>query len=153
MNHEDYIFVKEPYVPICSKDEQFPQGMADPHYSDERFQNGALTLFLAEGYELTQPFREEMVVAEGVEYCYRDRLFRQDNSKSNHAEKAAIKALGSRGTPRYHEEYLKAYFDDPELELVHILAGVKIADDGFPFWVYGYKPSTQGIAVSPLSVE
>ena len=126
--------------PIKDVNEEFPHGFDDPHFSDNRFEGSKpLSTFLAEGYELTSKNCSDVVDDEDIIYFYFDRLLTSAQGDSSGAIEAAKRVEGGRKKPLFYQEYLKAYFGDDELELVHVLAGVQVAGNGMPYWALGFK--------------
>lgn len=126
--------------PISSINQEFPHGMADPHFSDERFEGSKpISTFLAEGYEVTSTNGHDCVDDSEVIYLHFDHLLTSARHDESGAFEVAKRVEGGRSKPLFYEEYLKAYFDDEELKLVHILAGVQAAGNGMPYWALGFK--------------
>jgi hypothetical protein len=123
--------------PIRSKTETIPYEMRDPHYTDERFtrRSGGLTIFLASGLEVVQQFGVDHV--EGAFYNYSDRI-RQGFGyvKVRTAIEKAQEEVGNDDTALFYETWLKDVYDDPTVELQHIITGVK-PSDGYSYQVYG----------------
>lgn len=94
-----------------------------PHYTDERFKQGALTLF----------GREE----KGLHYNYSDRLWQWDYDKAEQSGKVATASGAPHNSAAWYEAYLSAYFDTP-VEVRHILGGVN-ASNGYAYFVFGYR--------------
>lgn len=103
----------------------------NPHYTDNRFRQPQ-TVWLAAGRKLT---REGYV--KGAEYNYSDRIWQWDWNKAD----ACIDTVKANNydmrTAAGIEIWLRLYFDDPALELVHVMAGFNLAT-GYPYQVYGY---------------
>ncbi len=137
----NYNFIKrEVPQPARAIDERFPYGMEDPHFLDDRFKGSKpLSTFLAEGYDVVSENGYEAVDDEDVTYLHFDQLLTSAQSDISGASKAARKVEGGRKTPLFYQEYLRAYFEDDNLELVHVLAGVQAAGNGMPYWVLGFK--------------
>lgn len=95
----------------------------NPHYSDKNFDHKEQTIFGKEQKEL--------------EYNYSDRIWQWDYSKAENASKAAKESGAMHNTARWHQEFLRSYFDRPDLELKHIIAGVNWSN-GYAYLVYGY---------------
>lgn len=103
-----------------------------PHYTNSHYKE-ARTVWLKDGY--TPQGRYNTVP--GVEYNYSDRLWQWERDK---ADKAWESVDRNQFTPRssaFLQEWLRGYFDNPNLELVHILAGFNLGS-GYPYQVYGY---------------
>lgn len=70
-----------------------------------------------------------------MEYVYNDRL---DYKKWKSSKEAVVGILA--GTPRYYQEALRQYWNDPELELGCIITYVN-QNNGGQYFVFGYKRS------------
>jgi len=116
------------------KNTSIPWNMLNPHYSDNRFHNNDQTVFLAPGYELVSSFRRDVV--DGAGYYYSDRLVQWDREKAEKSLQEASEKFPD-GSPALYEDYLRRYYENPALELVHIIAGVNLGS-GYPYRVYGY---------------
>lgn len=106
-----------------------------PHYSNDYFKN-ARTVYLASDCETKEGEYGETV--KGAAYNYSDRIRQWHTEDEYEAAWKTAKASGHQ--PRsaaYLEVYLRAILDNPELKLVHILAGVNWSN-GYPYQVYGY---------------
>lgn len=106
-----------------------------PHYTNSQFRE-AQTVYLAAGYRLTKS--DDLVI--GASYNYSDRLWQWDWEKSRAAwETAKQQRPDHQDTAEQIEIYLRTFFDDPKLKLVHILAGFNVSN-GYDYQVYGYLP-------------
>lgn len=108
--------------------------LLNPHYSDGRFHNNEQTIFLAPGNELISSFGSDIVV--GVNYVYSDQLYEWDYKKSQESFQEASKNFPE-GTPALYEDYLRRYYNNPALQLVHIIAGIN-RGNGYPYRIYGH---------------
>jgi len=106
----------------------------NPHYTDDRFRQSQ-TVFLAPGYTTVRQYSVDVV--EGVYYDYSDRLHQLHGEKCDEAQKAAEARGFTKNSPALLEAYLQELFGDPDLQLVHIIAGVNLGN-GYPYRVYGY---------------
>lgn len=107
----------------------------DPHYSNPQF-NHPQTIFLAEGYKISQSSYGGDIVT-GVVYSYSDRLIQWNYNKAQEAWELAKTNVYPNRSAGMVELYLRNYFDNPRLELVHILAGVNLSN-GYSYRVFGY---------------
>lgn len=113
-----------------------------PHYTNERF-NHSQTIWLASGSRLSRTQYAGEVV-NGAVYDYSDRLDSwYGYEKSREAWRKAMADNGcttiSNITAAAVQAYLRDLTDDPQLRLVHILAGVNVSN-GYPYQVFGYVP-------------
>jgi len=72
---------------------------------------------------------------------YSDRLFQWDTEKYNKLSKKHFGNIGqyfSERSPRQIEEFLKDYYNKPDLELVGIMQGCNIGN-GYPYWVFMFN--------------
>lgn len=106
-----------------------------PHYTDNRFREPQ-TVWLATGYKLNK--RD---VVNGAVYNYSDRIWQWDWNKANSAHETIDKSLDHR-SPAYIQEFLRYYFNNPKIVLVHVVAGVNLSN-GYPYQVYGYFEKEQ----------
>lgn len=124
--------LEQPSIPVQSKPTA-PISHLRPHYTDDRFKS-AQTVYLAKGYKLTGE------TVKGAAYNYSDR-YRQWSSveswdKAIHAAKAQFPETNCAA---HIEAFLRAIHDDPELKLVHIMAGFNVSN-GYDYQVYGFIP-------------
>lgn len=117
---------KEKTISISSR-------LISPHYTDNRF-NKEQTVFLAPGYHTVSSFGCDVV--KEASYEYSDRLWQWDYETSEKAWKEASEKFPKNSAALF-EEYLRRYYKNPDLELVHIIAGVN-RGNGYPYRVYGY---------------
>jgi hypothetical protein len=108
-----------------------PIANLQPHYTDS-FYSTARTVWLADGYKTN----ERHGTVKGVHYDYSDRVWRWDWHKADGLYKS-IDASLDRRSPAFIQEFLRQYFDNPNLELVHVMAGFNVGN-GYPYQVYGY---------------
>lgn len=113
-----------------------------PHYTDSKYRVEQ-TEFCSEPEKLVR--HNDCLVIEGLHYDYSDRLFEWDRPKMKAAYAFANTALDvadldwqKKSTARYIQEVLRFYHDKPELELVHVIAGVN-RGNGYPYLVYGTR--------------
>lgn len=106
-----------------------------PHY-DRDFQNSTQAIFLAERFQKGTQWIPE------ASYEYSDRFsnwFVADAITAAWAE--ANRGVESRKFDKesaaYYESWLRSIYQDPDLELVHILVGLN-ASTGHPYRVYGF---------------
>ncbi len=102
-----------------------------PHYTDQRFAKPQ-TVWVADGVDIN---REGYV--EDCEYNYSDRIWQWDWNKADAAQKSIDKELDRR-SPAYIQEFLRVYFENPAIVLVHVMAGFNVSN-GFAYQVYGYS--------------
>lgn len=115
------------------KDEEIPGQWLWPHYSNPAFDE-AKTVFLDAGSRVT-PTDYGTHEVDGAEYWYSDCI-PADWEKLHEAAERAAQELGTKSTARYFELQLQQATDEPDLQLVHLLAGVN-RGNGFPYHVYG----------------
>jgi len=115
-----------------------------PHYTDRLYKNER-TEFCSEPEKLIDINGTLMI--DGIHYDYSDRLFEWDSKKMRASFESADTSLSvsssdwqKRATARYIRDVLRFYYDDPELEIVHIVAGVNHGN-GYPYLVYGTRRS------------
>jgi hypothetical protein len=112
-----------------------------PHYTDDRFKT-ARTVYLARGYKLEGDDGETV---KGAHYNYSDRYRLWFTSDLIDAAWDAAKAIDkSVSTAAAIEAFLRHVHQDPELKLVHIMAGFNVSN-GFDYQVYGYIPSETAV--------
>lgn len=115
-----------------------------PHYSNTRFRH-AQTVYLAAGYQTKQTqFDGDVEYVKGAEYAYSDRIRQWDWNKAEAARKTAIEQVREDRCAAHIEVYLREFYGDPELKLVHILAGVNLSS-GYDYQVYGWIPGKKTI--------
>lgn len=107
-----------------------------PHYTDRRFREGR-TVFLAPGFRTVRKYGTDIV--NNVSYAYSDRLREWYDKKYKEAwNEAEAKGFAKR-SPAMLEAFLQELFGDPDLQLIHIVAGFD--GNGYPYHVYGYISS------------
>ncbi len=108
-----------------------------PHYTNDRFRTPQ-TVWIEKGVKL-----DEHGYVRGVtNYEYSDRLWQWNWEKANTARDVIDSKLDSHSAA-YIQEFLRYYYDDKSIVLVHVLAGFNISS-GHPYQVYGFKKeSTQ----------
>lgn len=125
----------------ADKSRVIPYGEHSPHYSDGRFRDSEMTIFMADGVKTVRQFNQ--VFVEGAQYEYSDRLQEwYGHEKIKAAFEKARSVVGGDDreiTAAYFEEYLKALYDNDKLELVHVISGVN-RGNGYPYRVYGFIP-------------
>jgi hypothetical protein len=109
-----------------------PIANLQPHYTDEYYRE-ARTVWIADGYKPNDAYG----AIRGIEYNYSDRIWQWDWNKADGLYKSIDSTLDRR-SPAFLQEFLRQYFDKPELELVHVMAGFNVSN-GYPYQVYGYK--------------
>lgn len=111
-----------------------------PHYTNDAYRT-AQTVFLAPGYKLKDGYSPHV---EGAEYNYSDRIYGWDWDKANTTWDAAREAFPDAfDTAACREHWLRLYWDKPQLELVHIMAGFNVSN-GYPYQVYGCIAEPKG---------
>lgn len=124
-------------TPIRSKELEIPYYMRDPHYTDERFTRtiGGRTIFLAEG--LVTTYQHGIDRVDGAFYNYSDRIEQGYGlDKVREARQEALEQVGNRDTAAFYEAMLQRVYEEPELVLQHIIAGVN-QGNGYPYHLYG----------------
>lgn len=113
-----------------------------PHYSDRKYRKEQ-TEFCSEPDKLIE--RHGTLVVDGLHYDYSDRLCEWDRKKFNAAYDHADSVFNTtrkdwekRATARYIQEFLRFYYGDKDLELVHVIAGIN-KGNGYPYLVYGTR--------------
>jgi len=132
----------EAVVPVSSKSVSIPSEWLDPSYTDKRFTEvgSGRTIFLLSGIVTLEHHGVKMI--EGAQYEYSDRLLQHVGYDALHgAQKEAKEAVGNNDTAAYYEAVLQKAFENPNIDLQHIIAGVM--GDGYSYHVYGFvnKPS------------
>lgn len=118
------------------KTQQIDSRLISPHYTDETFRREK-TVFLAAGYKLKNSNGYNSVACDGIEYNYDDRIRQWDYDKSDVCWKQIRETYDRFNSAEIHEQYLRLFFDDPDLNLVHIITGVNHSN-GYYYRVYGY---------------
>lgn len=107
-----------------------------PHYSDKRFEQPR-SIYLATGYTATHPVAgggDPMV--EAASYVYGDRLpYMTEEQEELWKELLSIEVYPQYSAAR-EEARLRILYEDPRLQLVHVLAGVNLGN-GYPYRIYG----------------
>jgi|GEM_PF-6407855 len=117
-----FLGVVKPSLPRCH---DLDAPLPSFSYSDQRLNAGEAYIIFG---------REE----EDLNSVYSDRLWEWDYVKAK-AANASVQAAGVKiNTPRYCQEFLRAYYDAPDLELVCIKGGYNAATL-YNFYVYGYR--------------
>jgi hypothetical protein len=130
-------------IPVQS-DPNTPIQNLRPHYTNEVFKN-AQTVYLAKGYA----FDGEYV--KGAEYNYSDRYRQWFSSELwDVAWSEAKKIDPSVSTAAATETFLRTIHEDPELKLVHIMAGFNWSN-GYDYQVYGFIPGAKVAASESVS--
>ena len=120
-----------------SRKQRIPENLLYPHYTDRRFTGATsdgLTVFLASGRQITQ--RHGIPAVDGAYYDHSDRLIGAFGNRYEAACKKAEEAVGDNNTAGYFEQILRELHGKPDLEIVHILAGV--GGDGYSYRIFGY---------------
>jgi hypothetical protein len=95
----------------------------NPHYTNDRFRDAQLVWGSAN-------------VKNGG-WDYSDRILQWDYDKATKAwDKARAKFTPN--SPAFFQEYLRIFFDAPNLELVGVQAGFNVSN-GYPYQVFGYR--------------
>jgi hypothetical protein len=122
-------------TPIHDRNAVIDSALLNPHYTDTRFRQEQ-SIFVASQKHLVEHYGHDTV--SGAWYIYSDRLhgwYPQDQLDS--ADQAARDSGAHPYSARYKEVFLKTLLDQPNLELVHIVAGVN-RSNGYSYLVYGY---------------
>lgn len=117
------------------KSKELQYGLLNPHYTDDRFRGDPKTVFLAPGFTTKAGYGGDTV--EGVSYEYSDRLHEWHGEKCDAAWKVASEKGFNKNSAEVMEAYLRELLGDPDLQLVHVVAGVNHSN-GYPYRVYGY---------------
>ena len=128
---------------VRSKFEPIPWHMREPHYKDARFAHtlGGLTVYLAEGLTTVNTLGQELV--EGLTYQSSEKLY--SGRDVHDVEKAKTKAYGefqTNATAAYYERMLQGVYQDPTLELQHIIAAANTVA-AYPYHIYGITSEAQ----------
>jgi hypothetical protein len=75
---------------------------------------------------------------EGLNWVYSDRIWEWDRIKAEKANEAAKASEAKLNTPRYYQEFLRAFYDKPSLELICIMGGYNAATL-YTFYCYGFR--------------
>lgn len=105
-----------------------------PNESDPLFRGNGQTVFLAQGYNTVSSYGRDTV--DGATYEFSERLYKRDIETSDKAWREVSENF-LEGSAAIYEDYLRKYFNNPNLELVHIITGINPAS-GFPYQVYGF---------------
>lgn len=120
---------------VTDKDATIEGRNLRPHYTDSRFYSGQEhTVFLAQGYTLT---KSRNPTVKGANYDYSDRLWQWDYKKAEAARARAIEIVPDTYSARFYETFLRLYYGNEAIELVHIVTGVNVSN-GYDYQVYGY---------------
>lgn len=122
---------REPTVAVQSNPNARIQHLR-PHYTNEVFKN-AQTVYLAQGCKLSGDY------VKGAEYNYSDRIWQWKYNEARAAWETIKASDLNIDSAAAHEMYLRLVFNDPELKLVHILAGFNVSN-GYDYQVYGFIP-------------
>lgn len=115
-------FFNEPAIPVSHN---MDAPLMCINYTDNRFKPGAEYVIFG-------------VKREKLEWIYSDRIWEWDRTRAEKANEVA-QASGARiGSPRYYQEFLRAFYDKPNLELVCIMGGYN-AYTMYAFYVYGFR--------------
>jgi hypothetical protein len=112
-----------------------PIANLDPHYTNSYYAKSR-TVWLASGHKTT-PDSGGYEWVKGATYNYSDRIWQWDWDKADVSRKAVDESLDRR-SPAFIQAWLRLYFDKPDLELVHVMAGFNVSN-GYSYQVYGYK--------------
>lgn len=136
---EDYYLRKSSAnLYMCrDKNAAIPTELILPSYSDGNF-NTPQTLYIAAGKKLNKKG-----FVKDAFYGYSDALIRWYGYDKNLMACNAVNKTLPVWSPIALEQYLRALTDDPELELVHIQAGVNHHSMS-PYQIYGYILSKVG---------
>lgn len=108
----------------------------NPHYTYELFKR-AQTIYLSEDHKLIQRRGGSETVQEAG-YEYSDRLRSRYTTKEWYgAMNEAECSFATKNSAEYFEVFLRELLEEPELELVHIMAGFNLAS-GHPYQVFGF---------------
>jgi hypothetical protein len=102
-----------------------------PHYTQPRFAE-AQTVWVKDGHKPQGRYQ----TVKDADYNYSDRIWGWNWEKADQAHKVIDESLDRR-SPAYIQEFLRFFFDNPTIELVHVMAGYNVAT-GYPYQVYGY---------------
>ena len=125
-------------LPYCQITED-PLNNLSPHYSDNNFKKPQ-TLWTKNINKLKK--ENDVVCYDKASYVYSDRLYQYDYDKTTSSFEKAKEEFKV-NTPKYFESFLRHYYDDNKLELVHILSGFNLSN-GYPYLVYGFISSESG---------
>jgi len=95
------------------------------NYSDRRFTPGNSQVIFG---------REER----DLNWVYSDHVWEWDRTKAEQANEVAKKSGANPRSPRYYQEFLRAFYSKPNLELVCVQGGYNAATL-YAFYVYGYR--------------
>lgn len=101
-----------------------------PHYTNSVFATPQ-TVWMAEGRKLGKGG-----YVKDAEYNYSDRIWQWDWSKASKANEV-IDSTINRNSAAYIQEFLRYFFDNPKLTLVHIMASFN-QSTGYAYQVFGY---------------
>ncbi len=111
-----------------------PIANLDPHYTNSHYREPR-TVWIAKGYKANG--RNGTVNQSGVGYDYSDRIWQWNWEKARSLTET-IDASLDRRSPAFIQEFLRGFFDDQTIELVHVMAGFN-PSNGYSYRVYGYK--------------
>jgi hypothetical protein len=130
-----------------SKYEPIPErvlGPAPTNFLRQRVGSSALTIFLAED-DAILAYKNGNRVVYGADYEYSDRIRQHFGHKV--VEKAYADAeaeVGNNNTAEYFEAMLRKVYQNPALELQHIMVEINSANDSNTY-IYGIVDSEQEI--------
>jgi hypothetical protein len=73
----------------------------------------------------------------GLTWEYSDRMISYNRPKHEESETQASEAGAVEGTAQYIEQYLRAYYDAPTIQLICVLGST--LPNGQPYYVYGFR--------------
>lgn len=106
-----------------------------PHYSSTQFKGSAQTIYLRPGYQTKQGIAGDIV--EGCRYDYSDRIVGYFPKEERDEAWAKAKSKFEPKSAAFIQEYLRILYGNPNIVVVHILAGVN-RSNGYPYRIYGY---------------
>ena len=127
---------------VWDKSAPIPGSLLSPHYTNPQFKNSARTVYADSSCRVKSGEFGTEFVDEASAYAYSDRILQWWPEREEGARKAAEESGLQQGSAARLEVYLRHMFDDPKLELLHILTGVNLSD-GYPYRVYGYRTSEE----------
>lgn len=129
---------QRPVVPVTNPQEEIPSPFLNPHCSDLRFKEPQ-TIFLKQGFELSDGWPTGIGFVKGASYKYSDHLFANfSEEKTDEAWEVACGSGHPRNSAAFREVYLRSLLGFPDLELVHIVAEVN-RSNGYSVLCYGLK--------------
>jgi hypothetical protein len=138
----------KPSFPFCQTGDA-PISYLDPHYSDRQFRDPRSVWAKDKSKLARGEFGCDAYNEPGIYYDYSDRLEEWHSYEKITAARKAAEAAGYQPrTAPYLEAFIRALLDAPNLEILHIVAGVNHSN-GYSYLIYGYRSNTLVVGDQP----